>query len=304
MTCILGSRIFRASAFADLSHAMGQYQDMQKVLNATVVPLVAVCLILLSYGAAQDSSAAKPAPSTQTGSAKSTGSSKGTGTATKKPSTTTKSSTGFALKTQKDKASYALGMSIGTGLARQPLGVDPAVVARGLKDALAGGKTLMTEDEMKAALQQLRAEVTKEQEDKAHTAGAANRKLGESFLATNKSKPGVTALPDGLEYKIVKEGSGPKPAASDTVTVNYRGTLINGKEFDSSYKRGQPATFPVGGVIKGWTEALQLMPVGSKWELFIPPDLAYGDRGAGGDIGPGETLVFEVELLSIGEPKK
>jgi FKBP-type peptidyl-prolyl cis-trans isomerase FklB len=142
------------------------------------------------------------------------------------------------------------------------------------------------------------------QEAKSKEAGAANRKEGESFLADNKSKDGVKTLPDGLQYKVLTEGNGPKPASTDTVTVNYRGTLINGKEFDSSYKRGQPASFPVTGVIKGWTEALQLMPVGSKWQLFIPPDLAYGDRGAGADIGPGDTLIFEVELLSIGEKKE
>jgi FKBP-type peptidyl-prolyl cis-trans isomerase FklB len=135
-------------------------------------------------------------------------------------------------------------------------------------------------------------------------AGAANKKEGETFLAGNKAKPGIVTLPSGLEYKIEKEGTGPKPTASDSVVCNYRGTLIDGKEFDSSYKRGQPATFPVSGVIKGWTEALQLMPVGSKWQLFVPSDLAYGDRGAGPDIGPGATLVFEVELLSIQEKPK
>jgi FKBP-type peptidyl-prolyl cis-trans isomerase FklB len=126
-----------------------------------------------------------------------------------------------------------------------------------------------------------------------------NKSKGETFLAQNKSKEGVVTLPSGLQYKILKEGSGPKPSASDTVVCNYRGTLVDGKEFDSSYKRGQPATFPVSGVIKGWTEALQLMPVGSKWQLFIPSDLGYGDRGAGADIQPGSTLVFEVELVSI-----
>jgi FKBP-type peptidyl-prolyl cis-trans isomerase FklB len=134
--------------------------------------------------------------------------------------------------------------------------------------------------------------------------GESNKKDGDAFLAANKGKEGVVALPSGLQYKILKEGTGAKPTASDTVACNYRGTLINGTEFDSSYKRGQAATFPVGGVIKGWTEALQLMPVGSKWQLFIPPDLAYGDRGAGADIGPDETLVFEVELLSIQDKSK
>jgi FKBP-type peptidyl-prolyl cis-trans isomerase FklB len=195
-------------------------------------------------------------------------------------------------------------MSIGGGLHRQQIPVDPAVVARGLRDAMSGAKTLMTEDEMKSTLQQLRTEVGKEQATKAHAAGEANRKEGDAFLAANKSKQGVTTLPDGLQYKIVQEGTGPKPAASDSVTVNYRGTLVNGKEFDSSYKRGQPVTFPVNGVIKGWTEALQLMPVGSKWELYIPPDLAYGDNSPDPSIGPGDTLIFEVELLSIGAQKK
>jgi len=127
----------------------------------------------------------------------------------------------------------------------------------------------------------------------------SNKKEGEDFLAANKSKEGVVTLPSGLQYKVLKEGTGPKPSPADSVVCNYRGTLINGTEFDSSYKRGQPATFPVNGVIKGWTEALQLMPVGSKWQLFIPPDLAYGQRGAGADIGPNATLIFEVELLSI-----
>jgi FKBP-type peptidyl-prolyl cis-trans isomerase len=131
-----------------------------------------------------------------------------------------------------------------------------------------------------------------------------NKTEGAAFLAANKSKPGVVTLPSGLQYKILKEGTGPKPTASDTVACNYRGTLINGTEFDSSYKTGQPATFPVSGVIKGWTEALQLMPVGSKWQLFIPSDLAYGNRGAGADIGPDTTLIFEVELLSIQDKSK
>ena len=227
-------------------------------------------------------------------------------TATKKTPATTKSSTAVALTTQKQKASYALGMKIGGDLKRQGVGasVDSALTARGLKDALAGGKTLLTEDEEKAALTQLQTEVRGKMEAKAHEAGAAARKVGEDFLAANKSKEGVVTLPSGLQYKILTAGTGPKPTATDTVTCNYRGTLINGKEFDSSYKGGKPVSFQVGGVIRGWTEALQLMPVGSKWQLFIPADLAYGDRGAGSDIGPGDTLIFEVELLSIGEQKK
>jgi FKBP-type peptidyl-prolyl cis-trans isomerase FklB len=268
---------------------------MQKVLKRTLLPLIVSALMLVMQANAQDAPATKPATPAKSAA----GQSKSTGTMTKKPSTTAKTSTGVALKTQKEKEAYALGMNIAMGLKRQPLGLDPATIARGLRDEMSSGKTLLTEDEMKAALQQLRSDVDKQQQARAGTEGAANQKQGEAFLATNKSKPGVTALPDGLQYKVVKEGTGPKPTANDTVTVNYRGTLINGKEFDSSYKRGQPATFPVTGVIPGWTEALQLMPVGSKWELFIPANLAYGDRGAGPDIGPGETLIFEVELLSI-----
>jgi len=210
----------------------------------------------------------------------------------------------LTLKTQQEKESYAMGMNLGTGLHRQGVTLDPALVARGMKDAMSGGKTLLTEDEARAALQQLQNDVRQQLEAKAHEAGAANRKEGETFLAANKTKEGVVVLPSGLQYKILTEGTGPKPTASDTVTCNYRGTLINGTEFDSSYKRGQPASFPVGGVIKGWTEALQLMPVGSKWQLFIPADLAYGDNSPTRDIPPGSTLIFEVELLSIGEQKK
>jgi len=141
--------------------------------------------------------------------------------------------------------------------------------------------------------------VRSKQQEKMKVAGELNKKEGVEFLAANKSKEGVVILPSGLQYKILTEGTGPKPTASDTVVCNYRGTLISGAEFDSSYKRGQPASFPVNGVIKGWTEALQLMPVGSKWQLFVPAELGYGDRGAGADIGPGATLIFEVELLSI-----
>ena len=205
-----------------------------------------------------------------------------------------------ALTTNKQKASYAIGMNWGTGLHRQNIDVDSAALIQGMKDALADGKTLLTEDEARAALMQLQKEVQEKQQAKAAAEGDANKKEGEAFLAANKSKEGVVTLPSGLQYKILKEGTGPKPTATDSVVCNYKGTLINGTEFDSSYKRGEPATFPVTGVIKGWTEALQLMPVGSKWQLFIPSDLAYGPRGTpGGPIGPNATLIFEVELISI-----
>ena len=268
-------------------------------------PIVSCLAAMLLLGAAfaQDNTATQPSKPTHSSFTPAK-----TSAVARKPASTTgkPAAAGAALTTQKQKASYALGMNVGAGMRKQGVAasVVPALVARGLRDALSGSKTAMTEDEMKTSLQQLAAEVGAAQNAKAKEASAPNRKEGEAFLQANKSKDGVTVLPDGLQYKVVTAGKGPKPTASDTVTVNYRGTLINGTEFDSSYKRGQPATFPVGGVIKGWTEALQLMPVGCKWQLFIPADLAYGDRGAGGDIGPGETLIFEVELLSIGGQKK
>lgn len=160
-----------------------------------------------------------------------------------------------------------------------------------MKDGLAGGKTLLTDQEAQAVMDAVRSDVIKK-------AQATSRKEGDDFLAANKGKEGVVVLPSGLQYKILRAGTGPKPTASDTVVCNYSGTLINGTEFDSSYKRGQPAKFAVTGVIKGWTEALQLMPVGSKWQLFIPSDLAYGESGNQG-IAPNSTLIFEIELLSI-----
>lgn len=289
--------------FAHLSSAMGQYGYMQKLLTI-VLQLVSAALVLLGIASAQ--STASPAQSSQPSSSQS---SAGQTAPAKKTATTVHKAPAktapIALKTQKEKASYALGMRIGADLRKQGANeaVDPAIAARGFKDALAGTRPLLTEDEEHAALSQLQAEVRGKAEAKAHEEGSAARKEGEEFLATNKSKEGVVTLPSGLQYKILTPGAGPKPTPTDTVTCNYRGTLLNGKEFDSSYKRGHPESFPVGAVIKGWTEALQLMPVGSKWQLFIPADLAYGDRGAG-DIGPGQTLIFEVELLSIGEDKK
>ena len=190
-------------------------------------------------------------------------------------------------------------MNIGQSMKKDSLDIDPAVLSRAIKDGLTGAKPLMTEEEAKTVMTAFRNEMMKKQQAAAQQAGDANKQAGQAFLAANKAKPGVVTLPSGLQYKVITAGTGPKPTASDTVVTNYRGTLIDGTEFDSSYKRGEPATFPVGQVIKGWTEALQLMPVGSKWQLFVPSQLAYGERGAGRDIGPGETLVFEVELLAI-----
>lgn len=203
------------------------------------------------------------------------------------------------LPTQKDRFSYALGMSLGKSLARDGVDVDPNLLMQGLKDTMAG-KTLLTDQQAQTAFSEMQGQLRQQQEAKKQQAEAANTKQGDAFLAANKTKPGVITLPSGLQYKVVKEGTGPKPTATDTVSCNYRGTLIDGTEFDSTEKHGgKPLTFPVNGVIKGWTEALQLMPVGSKWQLFIPANLAYGERGAGSDIGPNQTLIFDVELVSI-----
>ena len=223
--------------------------------------------------------------------------------AAKPGSTVAKKPAVLTLKTQKDKASYAIGLNIGKSMHKDSVDIDPSILLRGLKDGLAGSKPLLTDDEARAAMVTLQSEMRKKQEEKMLVQGEANKKEGETFLADNKTKDGVVTLPSGLQYKILKEGTGPKPVATDTVVCNYKGALLDNTEFDSSYKRGQPATFPVSGVIKGWTEALQLMPVGSKWQLFIPSELAYGARGGpGGGIGPNATLIFEVELMSV-QPK-
>ncbi|HLH09219.1 MAG TPA: FKBP-type peptidyl-prolyl cis-trans isomerase [Terriglobales bacterium] len=207
------------------------------------------------------------------------------------------------LTTDKQKQSYAIGMSFGRSLKRDSLDLDLDILMQGLKDTLAGNKMLLTDQEAQATLSALQGQIMAQQKAKMEQAAVKNKQEGEAFLAANKTKDGVVALPSGLQYKILKQGTGPKPTANDTVVCNYRGTLINGTEFDSSEKHGGPATFPVKGVIKGWTEALQLMPVGSKWELFVPADLAYGERAPGGEIGPNATLIFDVELLSI-QPAK
>jgi FKBP-type peptidyl-prolyl cis-trans isomerase FklB len=210
----------------------------------------------------------------------------------------------LVLKDQKDKISYSIGMDIGNNLKKQSVDIDPDILAQGLKDAFSGGKTLLTEQEFHDTMTAFQKEFRAKQIERTKELAEKNKKEGEAFLAENKKKEGVITLPSGLQYKVIKEGTGNIPKLEDTVTVNYRGTLIDGTEFDSSYHRGQPATFPVKGVIGGWTEALQLMKVGSKWQLFIPPALAYGERGAGRDIGPNATLIFDIELLSIKEVAK
>lgn len=205
----------------------------------------------------------------------------------------------LVLKDQKDKVSYSIGMNIGNNLKKQSIDVNPDVLAQGIKDALSGSKALMTEQEVNETIMAFQKEMAAKQIERLKELGEKNKKEGEAFLAENKKKEGIITLPSGLQYKVINEGTGETPGLTDTVTVNYRGTLIDGTEFDSSYRRGQPATFPVNAVIAGWTEALQLMKVGSKWQLFIPSDLAYGERGAGRDIDPNATLIFDVELLSI-----
>jgi FKBP-type peptidyl-prolyl cis-trans isomerase FklB len=272
---------------------------MQKPL-ITIASLLTAGMMLLGNALAQQTPAATPQkpPAAKAQPAPSAGAQKAPAAKTG-PATKPRTPSVLTLKTQKDKVSYALGMNLGTNLHKETVDVDPAIVLRGLKDALASGKMLLTEDEARAVLTQLQTEVRGKQQEKMKVAGEMNKKESLEFLAANKAKDGVVTLPSGLQYKILTAGTGPKPTASDTVVCNYRGTLISGAEFDSSYKRGQPASFPVNGVIKGWTEALQLMPVGSKWQLFVPSELGYGDRGAGADIGPGATLIFEVELLSI-----
>ena len=201
--------------------------------------------------------------------------------------------------TQKEKLSYAIGMNMGRQFKSQAIDVDPAMLVQGLRDVLAGGKTAITEEEEHAVMTAFQNEMRSKQQAIMAQAAEKNAKEGEAFLAANKTREGVVTTPSGLQYKIVAAGSGPKPTLDDTVVCHYRGTLINGTEFDSSYKRNEPAKFPVKGVIKGWTEALQMMPVGSKWQLWVPANLAYGERGVGPQIGPNTMLIFEVELVSI-----
>lgn len=203
------------------------------------------------------------------------------------------------LATQKDKVSYSIGVEAGRNYKRMGVEVDADLLVKGLRDALSGDKPLMTDEEIRATMTAYRAELRQKQAEAARLVAENNKKAGEAFLADNKIKDGIVTLPSGLQYKILKAGDGKTPTETDTVECHYRGTLIDGTEFDSSYRRGQPAAFKVTGIIPGWKEALQLMPVGSKWQLFIPSQLAYGERGTGRDIGPNATLIFEVELLAI-----
>jgi len=203
------------------------------------------------------------------------------------------------LKTKKDKISYSVGVSVANSFKQQGVEVDPDVMIKGLKDVMAGSKLLLTEEEIKVTLNTYQEELRQKQAKVRDAAAEKNSKEGEAFLAANKKKKDVVTLPSGLQYKVLKTGEGRKPTDKDTVECHYRGTLISGTEFDSSYNSGKPLSFKVTGVIPGWTEALKLMNVGSKWQIFVPYQLAYGDRGAGNRIGPKETLIFEIELVAI-----
>jgi FKBP-type peptidyl-prolyl cis-trans isomerase FklB len=201
--------------------------------------------------------------------------------------------------TTKEKVSYSLGVNLGKNFKMQGIEVDQSLLMQGLKDGLAGGKCIMTDKDMESTMMAFQQEMMGKAQQKAQVDGEKNKKEGDAFLANNKKQAGVITLPSGLQYKILTMGTGPKPTATQTVKCHYRGTTIDGKEFDSSYKRGEPTEFPLDKVIPGWTEGIQLMPVGSKWQLFIPSNLGYGERGAGGSIGPNATLIFDVELIGI-----
>jgi FKBP-type peptidyl-prolyl cis-trans isomerase len=202
-----------------------------------------------------------------------------------------------ALKTDRERTSYAVGAQLGADMRRYPINLDLDVVARGFKDAFLGTKLLLDEKQISAVMAAV-DKVMKEYEDKTRKTAERNRIEGEAFLARNKAEEGVTTLPSGLQYKVTRAGTGPVPKLTDTVEINFRAALIDGTEVDSSYKRGQPVAVAVNGVIKGWTEALQLMKAGSRWQLFVPPQLGNGEEGEG-PIGPNATVVFDLELLSI-----
>jgi FKBP-type peptidyl-prolyl cis-trans isomerase FklB len=256
--------------------------------RSSIALILAGCLALLAARAQQPSTSQQfpPAKSQKPEAAQAT-----------PPAAQSQDSSLF--KSQTEKISYAIGMNLARSLSNNSVEVDLGALEQGFKDALAGGKTLLTVPELQATLAQVQADIRKKRQEKMQQLAETNKKEGEAFLNANKSKDGVVVMPSGLQYKILQEGTGLKPSPGDSVTCNYRGTLVDGTEFDSSYKHGAPATFAIARVIKGWIEALQLMPTGSKWQIFIPSDLAYGERGSGPTIGPNATLIYEVELLSV-----
>jgi FKBP-type peptidyl-prolyl cis-trans isomerase FklB len=198
-----------------------------------------------------------------------------------------------------DKQSYGIGVDLARNFKRLNIQFNLDTFIKGMKDVLSGEKLLMSEKELRLIMSAYQSELMQKQAEMTRITAEINKKAGEKFLAENKEKEGVVTLESGLQYKVIKAGDGKKPVEGDIIKCNYRGTLIDGKEFDSSYDTGTPAFFPVEKVIPGWKEALKLMPVGSKWQLFLPPQLAYGAMGAGRDIGPNQTLIFEIELLGI-----
>ena len=204
------------------------------------------------------------------------------------------------LETRQDKISYSIGMSVGKNLHRDSIAISPEAFLRGVMDAkLDTTKHLMSEAEIQDTMRAFSREMQIKQEERARAQAIKNATEGAAFLAENGKKPGVITLPSGLQYRVITEGKGKKPLAASTVKTNYTGRLIDGTEFDSSFKHGQPAVFPCNGVIPGWTEALMLMKEGAKWELYIPSNLAYGEQGAGNVIPPNATLIFEIELLEV-----
>ena len=208
-----------------------------------------------------------------------------------------------ALTTDEDKVSYSIGVDLGKHLQRQGISINPVIFTRGIEDGMKGNPVLLSDEEMKTVLNDFQKRMMAKRAEEISKQAQDNKTNGDAFLASNKTKSGVITLPSGLQYKIITACKGPKPTKDDTVTVDYTGKLVNGTVFDSSEKTGKPATFKVTQVIPGWTEALQLMPVGSTWELYIPANLAYGERSVGSAIGPNETLIFSVHLISI-ESKK
>ena len=250
---------------------MKEEHNMKKIYLSTLV----IALIGITMTGCNEDKGATKAPAAATPTAKTT------------------------LTTQQEKVGYSIGVQIGSQLAQTKDSLDTDALILGLSDALAQKKPKMTNEEMQQAKMTFQQEMQAKAQKQMAEMTLKNKAEGEAFLAANKTKPGVVTLPSGLQYKVLKEGTGPIPTASDTVVTNYTGKLINGKVFDSSVQRGEPATFPVNGVIPGWTEALQKMKVGSKWELVIPADLAYGERGAGQAIAPNSVLIFELELLEV-----
>ncbi len=217
----------------------------------------------------------------------------------KKSKTAAKTNDAIELKTLKQKVSYSIGLNIGRSITRDGLEIDADLLALGIKDIMAKREPRLTKEEVNEALTKFSAAMRDQATEKDKLAAGKNKKAGEAFLAANKKKEGVVATKSGLQYKILKQGKGPSPKPTDRVRTHYHGTLIDGTVFDSSVDRGQPSTFGVNQVIKGWIEALQLMKVGGKWRIFVPSELAYGTRGSGSKIGPDTVLVFEIELLAI-----